>query len=77
MSSSNMITSTIGFPRIGPNREMKKALERFASAAVPGPSSPRCISSILAVDLCRAYNMECCCLQLLEEAVEFGRPLEG
>ena len=35
MSSSSMITSTIGFPRIGPNREMKKALERFASVVAP------------------------------------------
>lgn len=29
MVSTTIITSTIGFPRIGPNREMKKALESF------------------------------------------------
>jgi hypothetical protein len=31
MASSSITTGTIGFPRIGPNREMKKALERLAS----------------------------------------------
>ena len=41
MSSSNMTTSTIGFPRIGPNREMKKALERFASLQVTRVSQSR------------------------------------
>lgn len=34
MSNSDMTTCTIGFPRIGPNREMKKALERFGSLHV-------------------------------------------
>lgn len=29
MASSSITTGTIGFPRIGPNREMKKALERY------------------------------------------------
>lgn len=28
MASAAITTNTIGFPRIGPNREMKKALER-------------------------------------------------
>lgn len=31
MASSSITTGTIGFPRIGPNREMKKALERYTS----------------------------------------------
>eukprot|EP00208_Stichococcus_sp_RCC1054_P007050 CAMPEP_0206136888 /NCGR_PEP_ID=MMETSP1473-20131121/2104_1 /ASSEMBLY_ACC=CAM_ASM_001109 /TAXON_ID=1461547 /ORGANISM="Stichococcus sp, Strain RCC1054" /LENGTH=757 /DNA_ID=CAMNT_0053529723 /DNA_START=157 /DNA_END=2430 /DNA_ORIENTATION=- len=29
MASLNIVTSTIGFPRIGPNREMKRALESY------------------------------------------------
>ena len=36
MANASITTATIGFPRIGPNREMKKALERFAlSLAIP------------------------------------------
>ena len=58
MSSSNMTTSTIGFPRIGPNREMKKALERFACVGVLDLVSPRRILSIFATGMLRAVNEE-------------------
>lgn len=56
MSSSNMTTSTIGFPRIGPNREMKKALERCAPLDVPILPSVRRFFSIVAADVLRADN---------------------
>lgn len=37
--SSSIQTSTIGYPRIGPNREMKKALETYWAGEYPGPTS--------------------------------------
>ncbi len=46
MASSSITTGTIGFPRIGPNREMKKALERLASTT--SSESP---AHLLVVDL--------------------------
>ena len=60
MASASITTSTIGFPRIGPNREMKKALERY--------SHTRCVdhrtmgielaqSRSLIVDRCLDCNM--------------------
>lgn len=33
-------TCTIGFPRIGPNREMKKALERYETFCPPADVVP-------------------------------------
>lgn len=35
--SSSLTTSTIGYPRIGPNREMKKALETYWAGKCPCP----------------------------------------
>jgi hypothetical protein len=49
MASSSITTGTIGFPRIGPNREMKKALERSASA-----TSFKSPAHLLVVDLVHA-----------------------
>lgn len=64
MASSSITTSTIGFPRIGPNREMKKALERFAPC-LPRASDPvcsrRCLWALLT--FCVGYFLiqwQCC-----------------
>ena len=75
MASSNLTTSTIGFPRIGPNREMKKALERSVPSLILGSAYCACRTSFAFFG--PATHCVALIVQLLEEAAESGGPSEG
>ena len=79
MANASITTATIGFPRIGPNREMKKALERFAlSLAVFFDGCPAFdAGDVLTNFAVLVVTQHLCAMQFLEEAIEFRRAAQG